>query len=103
MLQQNASIALALHGQMLATWHSLSDGLFYPALAGWLGPDDRGAELVYLVPRAGQLVGFSTWQEARDVAAAAQRVEGTPLLRLEQGAFPLHARRQALQAKSEGV
>lgn len=86
----------SFHGRLLATWHRFGRGrLFYPVLMGWYGSQ----ELVYLVLQHGDLVGFSTWQEARDVAAAARWVKGTPLVTLEQGQSSLHARRPTRKAR----
>ncbi len=74
----------AFHGQMLATWHSFGDGLFYPALVGWMGSEVIGSKLIYVVPQEGVLSGFATWQEARDVAALAKRLAGACLYRIDE-------------------
>lgn len=98
----NTSIVLldpAFHGRMLATWHSFGDGLFYPALVGLLG----NIKLAYVIAQDGVCVGFATWEEARDVAALAKRVAGTPLHLVEEDASFLRAQRSTRKTKRSQV
>ena len=95
----DARVDPAFHGQMLATWYSFGDGLFYPALVGLLG----SVKLVYIVLQDGVYLGFVTWQEARDMAAAAQLVAGTPLRLVEEEMSTLHAQRSTLNAQRSAL
>lgn len=86
--------------QMLATWHSFTEGVYVPALVGWLGSDRVGCKVIYLVGQDGICSTFSMWQEARDVAASALTTVGVCFWQVEEElvTVPLHAKRSTPQA-----